>query len=185
MGISFSSAQPARRGPSRGFGQGEALSVLVLLVLAVLWGIVLIPPFLRSRADARPASSIGRFRHQLRVLERTAPGDPPPGYRRPTPAPSVRPSLVAVGGASVRVRRRRAVASGLLAAVGLTGLAAVAASGPVMLALHVAVDLTFLAYMALLVRTRRPAGGDRARLRVLPGSGPSPEPALLLRRAGS
>src|SRR5205085_2879709 len=44
-----------------------------LLILAVVWAVVLVPPWLRSRADARPADSIGAFRHRLTVLERTGP----------------------------------------------------------------------------------------------------------------
>ena len=46
---------------------------MLLLILAVVWAVVLVPPWLRSRADARPADSIGAFRHRLTVLERTGP----------------------------------------------------------------------------------------------------------------
>ncbi|MBV8162398.1 MAG: hypothetical protein JO265_15875, partial [Acidimicrobiia bacterium] len=46
---------------------------VLLLILAVVWAAVLVPPWLRSRADARPADSISAFRHRLTVLERTGP----------------------------------------------------------------------------------------------------------------
>ncbi|HVL27065.1 MAG TPA: hypothetical protein VM390_02875 [Acidimicrobiales bacterium] len=46
---------------------------LVLLILAVIWAAVLIPPFLRARAEGRPADSITDFHRQLSVLRRTGP----------------------------------------------------------------------------------------------------------------
>ena len=46
---------------------------MVLLILAVVWAAVLVPPWLRNRADARPADSITAFRRRLSVLERTGP----------------------------------------------------------------------------------------------------------------
>ena len=46
---------------------------MVLVVLAVVWAAVLVPPYLRSRAEARPADSIGHFRRQLATLQRTGP----------------------------------------------------------------------------------------------------------------
>ncbi len=49
---------------------------LVLVILAVMWLVVLLPPFLRSVRDGRPSDSVTSFRRQLTVLERTAPGTP-------------------------------------------------------------------------------------------------------------
>jgi hypothetical protein len=46
---------------------------LVLLVLAGLWAAVLIPPFVRARAEGRPGDSIHNFTRQLTVLRRTGP----------------------------------------------------------------------------------------------------------------
>ncbi len=43
---------------------------LVLLVLAVVWGVALIPPLLRSRVHHRPGSSVTSFRRQLSNLSR-------------------------------------------------------------------------------------------------------------------
>lgn len=54
---------------------------MVLAVLAVIWGVVLIPPYLRSRAESRPGDSIGSFRRQLGVLQRTAPLAISPAHR--------------------------------------------------------------------------------------------------------
>ena len=43
---------------------------LVLVILAAIWAAVLLPPFLQSRSENRPADSISTFRNQLHVLER-------------------------------------------------------------------------------------------------------------------
>lgn len=70
---------------------------MVLLVLAVIWAAVLIPPVIRARAEARPDRGIGHFRRQLQVLERTgpttlamAPVHSASGVARPRPAASHR-----------------------------------------------------------------------------------------------
>jgi hypothetical protein len=47
---------------------------LIVVILAVAWIVVLVPPLLRSRSDGRPSTSIGSFRQQLATLSRTAPG---------------------------------------------------------------------------------------------------------------
>jgi hypothetical protein len=46
---------------------------LVLLVLVGVWAVVLIPPFVRARAEGRPGDSIHNFKRQLTVLRRTGP----------------------------------------------------------------------------------------------------------------
>ena len=46
---------------------------MVLLILAVVWAAVLIPPWLRHRAERSPGDSISAFQGQLRVLRRTGP----------------------------------------------------------------------------------------------------------------
>lgn len=49
---------------------------LALVVLALIWVAVLVPPFVRARSEGRPADSISAFRRQLTVLRRTRPGPP-------------------------------------------------------------------------------------------------------------
>ena len=46
---------------------------MVLLILAGIWIAVLVPPFIRARAEGRPGDSIHNFRRQLTVLRRTGP----------------------------------------------------------------------------------------------------------------
>ena len=46
---------------------------MVLVVLAIIWVAVLVPPALRARAEGRPGDSVHAFRRQLTVLRRTGP----------------------------------------------------------------------------------------------------------------
>lgn len=48
------------------------MSLVVLVILAVVWAVFLLPQLFRARAE-RSTDSIGAFRHQLSILERTAP----------------------------------------------------------------------------------------------------------------
>ncbi len=67
------------------------MTPLVLVILAVMWVLVLVPPLLRSRTDGRPNHSISSFQRQLRTLQRT--GHPTRGtvtYLRTPPPPAPR-----------------------------------------------------------------------------------------------
>ncbi|MGH9212634.1 MAG: hypothetical protein ACRD2C_18480 [Acidimicrobiales bacterium] len=46
---------------------------MVLLILAAIWAVVLIPPWIRSRRDVRPARSMVSFQQRLSSLERAVP----------------------------------------------------------------------------------------------------------------
>ena len=46
---------------------------MVLVVLAIIWVAVLVPPALRARAEGRPGDSVSAFRRQLVVLRRAGP----------------------------------------------------------------------------------------------------------------
>ena len=39
--------------------------MLVLVILGLIWGFVLIPPYLQTRRESRPGDSIASFRQQL------------------------------------------------------------------------------------------------------------------------
>jgi len=182
--------------------------VLVLVILGLIWGFVLIPPYLQTRRESRPGDSIASFRQQLHVLERTTPGE-----RRSDPArldggrnevarhdprsnvaqlaprrprPQVVASHAAVRRAEAR-RRRRDVFVVLLALAGGTLVLALAAGSPFWM-VHLVVDVVLVAYVALLVSIQRQQL-ERAH-KVRPMSRPAPrrrEPAadLALRRYGS
>jgi hypothetical protein len=170
------------------------LTIVVLLILAVIWAAVLIPPLLRARAEGRPADSIGNFRRQLWVLQRTGPGIVPPAntlgtamgpYRPVAPGLAIRSVSPDAMRRARTLKRRRDVLFGLLGAMGGTLVLGLIPSMRVLWGLHVVLDLLFAGYVALLVRMRNAAAEQEMKLRFIPGAAPSaaPEPALLLRRS--
>src|SRR3954468_11254178 len=157
-------------------------------------------------AETRPADSIGSFRRQLSVLERTGPvaGQVAARHRvADLPAsPVVRRSQAAraasvagpVGlgagvvrrhGPSPAVKRRRDIVFGLFAAMGGSLLLSFLPGLKVMLGLHLVLDVLFVGYIALLIRQRNIVAEREMKLRFLPGGGASHEPALLLRRSAN
>ncbi len=99
----------------------------VLIILAMVWAAVLVPPLVRNRRDARPDNSVVSFRAQLSTLERAMPGT----SLRSTPHAA---SLAAVRmgmNRSDAKRRRREILVGLLGASVLTFLLLLAVGGPV------------------------------------------------------
>jgi hypothetical protein len=166
------------------------VSLVVLLILAVVWGVFLVPQVLRARADRGPADSIGSFRNQLSMIEQSLPGGAPRGV---TSLASRRPQPMMGIGAPVRMgalpptraelqKRRRDVLLALLAAV-VTTLALGLLFRPALLLNGIA-DVAFAGYVALLVRARTIAAEREMKVRYLPGPMPMPmrmqsaEPAL-------
>jgi len=161
--------------------------MLVLVILAGVWAAVLVPPYLRSRSETRPATSISSFRQHLSTLERTMPGARAvPPARLPvhlTPI-STRPAAgVPVGRAEVR-RRRREILFTLAGAAAITLLLALTMGG-MAIAFHLLADVLLAGYVTLLVQLRRAAADREAKVRYLPARSAAPEPALLLRRSAS
>jgi hypothetical protein len=173
------------------------LTIVVLLFLAVIWAAVLVPPLVRARAEGRPADSIGNFRRQLHVLQRTAPGyvSPAhslgllPGAPRALPPYAVAPTrralpMSAEGARRARtLKRRRDVLYGLLAAMGGSLVLGMLPSLRVLWGLHLVLDALFVGYVALLMRIRNEAAERDMKLRFIPTAGRMPEPALLRRSA--
>lgn len=180
---------------------------MVLVILAIIWVAVLVPPAIRARAEARPADSISAFRRQLSVLHRTRPGwgsrgGAPDAWAAPSAVPSavaalhrrsvgnvspLRPvrasqaSYRATGARSRTLRRRRDVLVALLASSGATLLLALVGLG-MMMWINLLVDALLVGYVALLIRQRNLAAEREMKVRFLPRS-PLAEPALLRRSA--
>jgi hypothetical protein len=69
------------------------LAIPVLLILAVLWAAVLVPPVLRSRSESRRRGSVGDFSSRLNALAKRS--DRPSRSLHAVPAPrlgSIRPA---------------------------------------------------------------------------------------------
>lgn len=161
---------------------------MVLLILAVIWAAVLIPPALKSRADSSPVDSIGAFRQQLNVLQRTSPmaGTSPlhriAPYAPMAAVPTRNPQQLSLAEARAR---RRSILFGLAAAVPVSLLGAVITGGIVWM-MHLAVDAALAAYVLLLVRARNAAAEREMKVRFLPGPMPAAAgPELALRRSAT
>jgi hypothetical protein len=166
------------------------LTIVVLLVLAIVWAAVLIPPWLRNRAEGRPSQSIGAFRRQLTTLGRTRPGAPArdgrPAAGSALPAEAIVRAPARVPGSRRQTRKRRRDVLLVLAAAMVATLVAglVLRMAPVLIA-HAVVDALFLLYIALLVRMRGAAVEREMKLRFLPTGAQQMEPALALRRSAN
>lgn len=171
---------------------------MVLLILAVVWGVFLVPQIVRARSDRGPADSIGSFRNQLSTIERTLPGGhasrvSPIARRQPAaatfspvgaPMPSPRMAYAPPSRSELQ-RRRQNVLLALLGVVVLT-LALGLLFKPAF-ALNIVADLALAGYVTMLVRARSIAAEREMKVRYLPGPTlvRSPGPAMLLRRSGS
>ena len=168
------------------------MTLLVLVILAVIWAAVLLPPYLQNRSESRPADSISTFRNQLSVLERRStmllPGAVEPGrvFAASRDAQLQRARIARMEAK----KRRRDILVTLLAAAGLTFLLGLVL--PQVLLLHLLIDALLGAYVALLVRQRRIAEERTTKVRYLesarprrPATVPAGHPQLALRRSAN
>ncbi|HWW53914.1 MAG TPA: hypothetical protein VNY84_09095 [Acidimicrobiales bacterium] len=172
---------------------------MVLLLLAVMWigaGIY----YFRGRPESRSADSIGSFRRQLRVLERTSPMVIDPAHRMRDGAPGLllapiyppatfrqqmaqTPSMVALRRRRT-MKRRRDIFFGLILGVVGSLVLGVLPGLHVMWLLAAFLTVMLAGYVALLVVLRGQATERATKVRYLPTAS-SPEPALLLRRSAN
>lgn len=156
---------------------------MVIVILAVVWAAVLIPPMLQNRSQARPADSISTFQSQLSTLQRRTVGEPTGPVTPPNGMRAVRPVTSAPGLAGpsefrpvplgtvdqarlARIdaqRRRRQVLAGLLVAAGVTLVLSFVL--PPLRMLHLVIDVLLVAYVALLVHRRKLAQERAAKVR--------------------
>jgi MFS family permease len=178
------------------------LTIGVLVLLALVWGAVLYGYFRDRLTETRPADSIGSFRRQLSVLERTGPVEHSPAFTLRPRVPAQRPTypmaspMSAYGaraaapvgarrrGPTPAQKRRRDILCGLLAAAAGSLLLGFLPGLRILWGLHVALDVLIAAYVVMLIRRRNVLAEREMKLRFLPASGTA-EPALLLRRTGN
>ncbi|CAN5185075.1 hypothetical protein BH24ACT1_BH24ACT1_09750 [soil metagenome] len=184
------------------------MSLVVLVILAMVWAVFLLPQLFRARAE-RSTDSIGAFRRQLSILERTSPvggvsvtrlGTASAGHRvtgvRPVGSIAVARQTAprslgvhaatrhrAAGRASAR-KRRRDIFCGLLVAICVSLVLSFVPAMQMMLWVHLALDAAFVAYVALLIRAQNLAAERELKVRFLPTVS-NPQPQLLLRRSAN
>jgi len=190
------------------------MAIVVILVLAILWAAVLVPPVLRARNDGGGGrssfvtgmneliSSISAAFGHHRVTDPDLPElQPLVGPVGPVGAPAA--TLRGTSGMTAAQRRRRNILIGLLAAAGITLVMAIFSGGTVVfLALQGITDVLLGAYIYLLLQLKtrqttrrapiRAPEAVRPQLRPVPDYAgsygdltPVPEPALALRRTAS
>jgi hypothetical protein len=142
------------------------LTITVLLILAVLWAAVLVPPVLRSRSENRRGETIGPLNYHLGSGGNRSLGSAlsrGPASFRPAAFPSRSGGPVPVrAGASSRPlgemtqaqKRRRDVLIGLLGAAGLTFVLALFTGMIAVWLLHLLADVLLAGYVFLLVRLK-------------------------------
>ncbi|MGH9190576.1 MAG: hypothetical protein ACRD0Q_11185 [Acidimicrobiales bacterium] len=175
---------------------------LVLLVLAVIWAVVLIPPALRNRAEGRPGDSISAFHRQLAVLRRTGPtarrlaatgldgrSRSPmsrPAVSRPAAAASRGGGIAPLGlvggpvGPHVRpsssrsrtLQRRREVLGALAVGVAATLVLGALPFLRFLWAFNLVADLLLAAYIGLLIHQRNASAEREMKVRFLPHAVP-------------
>ncbi|MCU1499754.1 MAG: hypothetical protein JWM47_3707 [Acidimicrobiales bacterium] len=155
--------------------------MLVLVILAVVWAAVLIPPFLRNRRDGRPDNSVVSFRAQLSTLERATPGT----SLRTLPSGGYAPVLPRLGTRVDVRRRRRDVLVGLLGATVFTLLLAVAVGGAMLTLLFLASAGALGTYVYALRQIKVRSAERVVKVRPLRVSRPMHAPVLAMRRTAT
>jgi hypothetical protein len=184
------------------------VAIVVILVLAILWAAVLLPPILRARSEgggsgisAGVADFMGMFTSALgrnRAADPEMPGmQPLMGPVGPMGSMGTMGQLRPASGMTPAQRRRRDVLIGLLAAAGITLVMALFTGGSALfVVLHLLVDLLLGAYVYLLLQFKSRQAERRTKVRPLQPAGrhlrpvptfsePVHEPALALRRTAS
>lgn len=164
--------------------------MVFLVILAIAWAAMIVPPMMRRQREGRPGNSVVSFRQQLSTLERATPGShlrPIPNMARPLGGSTVasRPSMSASMGRNQVIRRRRDVLVGLLGASAVTFLLAVAVGGTMITLLFLASASALGAYVYALVQMRKRSTERSAKVRVLRPQSSSAMPAMALRRSAS
>jgi hypothetical protein len=152
--------------------------MLVLVILAVVWAAVLVPPFVRNRRDGRPDNSVLSFRAQLSTLERATPGTTLRPY-----APAGRPVAAPRASAAVK-RRRRDVLVGLGGTTAFSLLLVLAFGGTLLTLFFLLTASAFGLYVYALRQLQLRALERDAKVRTLrPRT--QPAPILAMRRVSN
>jgi hypothetical protein len=160
--------------------------VQLLLVLAVLWGAVLIPPWVADRRRDRPVQTMASFHRRLWQLEQleqssfTSDLDDRVGYD----ADDTSGGIGGTGVSRTALRRRRQVFFFLLSAVVASLGVLVVLRTMTVVYVHAASLLVFTSYVTLLVRHHQRATEQVSKVRYLSPIR-APRPAVVVLRSGT
>lgn len=127
------------------------MTLLVFVLLAVLWGAVFIPAIVRARLDSSPIATVGMFRRGMNALSASGPRVFSGGRWILVP-PTAEQLVLARKQA---LARHRQYLAWLLLAAGTSLLLGLLPGLHVLLGVHVALDVAFLAYLVFLVQTKQ------------------------------
>lgn len=127
---------------------GTDLTLLLVVMLAGLWGAVFVPALLRARQTTSPIVSVSSFRHGMRVLGQRSSG-------RWIVQPTTSEDLEMVR--TNTILRRRRLFTFLLGCAAMTLLVGLLPGARWILNLHLLFDLTLAGYVAFLVKNKPPA----------------------------
>jgi hypothetical protein len=159
------------------------LAIPVLLILAVLWAAVLVPPVLRSRSESR-RGTVGDFTSRLGALNPHPSPQRSVGARPERPLHAVPSSRDGSVGQQVPMtpaqKRRRDVLIVLGGAAVATLLLAVVTGSPLVWASQIAADVLLAAYTCLIVLLKQGSSlGSSTGSGAWPAASPSSRPMTL------
>ena len=140
-----------------------ALTIAIILILAILWIAVLVPPILRARGQQNRSDSVGDFHHRLTTLGRANGSHRDRPVRTSSQRPIFAPTGVGPAQMSGAQKRRRDVLFVLLGGVAATLFLAVLTRSPVFFALQLLADVALGGYVYLLIQYKHRAQEQRTK----------------------
>ncbi len=126
------------------------MTLLLVVLLALLWGIVIVPAILRARQDSSPIVTVGTFRRNMRALSSGLKSTP---AGRWVLLPTHPDDLVAPR--KRHLERRRRLFSALVAAAAGTLVLGLLPGMADVLKLHLVLDMVLAGYIWLLLKGKR------------------------------
>lgn len=126
---------------------GTVLTLLLVVMLAGLWGAVFVPALLRARQTTSPILSVSSFRRGMRVLGQGSSG-------RWIVQPTTNEDLQLARTRTILKRRR--VFTFLIGCAGVTLVIGLWPGARWILTLHLLIDLALGAYVSFLVKNKPP-----------------------------
>ena len=154
------------------------MAIPVLLILAVLWAAVLVPPVLRSRSETR-RGTVGDFTSRLGALNRLPSASRSTDAQRERPLQAVPNARAAPAQVTPAQKRRRDVLIVLGGGAIVTLLLAVVARSPLLWASNIAADVLLAAYLSLFFLLKHRSSPSASSTGAWPASDPSSRPMSL------